>query len=162
MLNDMYLRMIHGQQGHAKKLNDKQIDAVFDLTSSCLALVASPGSGKTLALSAKICHLLKNGFKPCEILAITFTRKAAEGFILATNATIRDEEPHRERCKRRFGFERDDHLQLSPSLNFLEMQNDKLCLRILRENHARLGFEREVNELEHILTFEFSSFHFPF
>jgi superfamily I DNA/RNA helicase len=42
-------------------------------------IVAGPGTGKTKTLVARILYLLQNGARPEGILALTFTRKSAEG-----------------------------------------------------------------------------------
>ena len=41
-------------------------------------VVAGPGSGKTRALAARVLHLLDEGVSPARILAVTFSRNAAE------------------------------------------------------------------------------------
>ncbi|MFO7913538.1 MAG: UvrD-helicase domain-containing protein [Desulfotignum sp.] len=66
-----------GTQGILEGLNEKQCQAVHS-TSRAILITAGPGTGKTRTLTARIAHLIsKDTVSPEQILALTFTNKAA-------------------------------------------------------------------------------------
>jgi DNA helicase-2/ATP-dependent DNA helicase PcrA len=58
-------------------LNDAQQKAVLS-TEGPLLIVAGAGAGKTKTIVHRMCHLIEQGVVPSEILAVTFTNKAAK------------------------------------------------------------------------------------
>ena len=62
---------------YINELNEKQKEAVFYLDGPLL-IVAGAGSGKTKVLTSRIAHIINNNKAfPNQIMAVTFTNKAA-------------------------------------------------------------------------------------
>ncbi len=103
-------------------LNDKQKEAA-EYTGGPLLILAGAGSGKTRVLTYKIAYLLETGFvKPWEILAITFTNKAAKEM--------------KERVEKLVGTSSND-IWLGTF--------HAVCVRILRREIELLGYSRDFN-----------------
>lgn len=99
-------------------LNDKQKEAVL-YNEGPLLIIAGAGAGKTKTLTTKIAYLIEEGLaQPYNVLAITFTNKAAKEMKDRLYALIGD------LAKK---------IQVSTFHSF--------GLKLLRENYAKLGYE---------------------
>ena len=99
-------------------LNEMQRQAVLHINGPMLVL-AGAGSGKTKVLTNRICNLIDNGVSPGEILAITFTNKAAK-----------------EMKDRVWGLIGNDAYNIQISTFH------SLGLKILKENYDKLGYDK--------------------
>ena len=104
-------------ESYLADLNERQRQAVL-ATEGPLLVVAGAGSGKTRVLTYRVAHLIRAcGVKPNEILAITFTNKAAGEM--------------RERLERMLG-------QTARAIWILTFH--AACGRMLRREAQRLGY----------------------
>ena len=106
------------------KLNDKQKEAVEFMDGPCLVL-AGAGSGKTKVLTERIVNLINNGVSPYNILAITFTNKAAREMRSRVENSTREEA---------------DKIFIGTFHSF--------GLKVLRENASVLGYSNNVTILD--------------
>lgn len=102
---------------YIEELNEGQRNVVLYNDGPSL-VIAGAGSGKTRVLTYKIAYLLENGYQPWNILALTFTNKAAREM--------------KERIARQVGPERARHLWMGTF--------HSMFLRILHVEAGHIGF----------------------
>ena len=102
---------------YIEELNEGQRNAVLYNDGPSL-VIAGAGSGKTRVLTYKIAYLLENGYQPWNILALTFTNKAAREM--------------KKRIARQMGPERARHLWMGTF--------HSIFLRILHVEAGHIGF----------------------
>lgn len=106
-------------------LNDRQKEAVL-YGDGPLLILAGAGSGKTSVLTKRVAYLIKErNVSPKNIVAITFTNKAAKEM--------------KERIIKEVGKEGYD-IQISTFHSF--------GLRIIRENYEKLGYEKNFTIID--------------
>ncbi len=104
------------------KLNKQQKEAVTHIDGPCL-VVAGAGSGKTKVLTTRIAYLIDNGVRDYNILAITFTNKAAKEMKNRVDALV-------------------------PNNNSFIGTFHSFGMRIIRENTEKLGLKSNVTILD--------------
>lgn len=104
------------------KLNDRQKEAVLHIDGPCL-VIAGAGSGKTKVLTTRIAHLIESGISDYNILAITFTNKAAKEMRERLNILVPD-----------------NHVFVGTFHSF--------GLKIIRENLEHLGMNKNFTILD--------------
>ena len=104
------------------ELNERQKEAVMHEDGPCL-VIAGAGSGKTKVLTTRIANLILNGIPDYQILAITFTNKAAKEM--------------KERLE-----------LLVPGNDALVGTFHSFGLRVIRENALKLGMDRNFTILD--------------
>ena len=90
-----------------------------------LLVLAGAGSGKTRVLTYRIAHMIEMGIKPWNILAITFTNKAAKEMA-----------------------ERVENLIGEAANDMWVRTFHSACVRILRRDIDKLGFDRSFNIID--------------
>jgi len=121
-------------------LNPQQRQAVETLNGPVLIL-AGAGTGKTRVITFRIAHLIAKGVAPANILAVTFTNKAAREMQERVHKLL----PKRSRKTEDSGLRTDDR----PTICTFH----SLCVRILRQHIERLGYKRNFviyNESEQL------------
>jgi DNA helicase-2/ATP-dependent DNA helicase PcrA len=106
-----------------KNLNEKQIEAVKQIGGPVL-IIAGPGSGKTRVLTHRVAYLISQGVSAENILAVTFTNKAAGEM--------------KDRIKKLISLEAKRDYKL-PTIGTFHA----VCAKILRFQAPALGWSRD-------------------
>ena len=107
-----------------EQLNSEQLKAVNHIDGPMLVL-AGAGSGKTKVLTNRIARLIEEGVSPSNILAITFTNKAAKEM--------------KDRITRLVGV---------TAYNIQISTFHSLGLKILKENYSLLGYDKNFTIID--------------
>lgn len=107
---------------YKSSLNKQQLEAVNHIDGPCLVM-AGAGSGKTKVLTSRIINLIENGVRDTNILAITFTNKAAK-----------------EMRERVYNFYGDVYSFIGTFHSF--------GLKVIRENYRECGLDRNFTIID--------------
>ncbi|MFA6097539.1 MAG: UvrD-helicase domain-containing protein [Candidatus Paceibacterota bacterium] len=115
-----------------RDLNSRQLEAITS-TEGPVLVIAGPGSGKTRVLTHRVAYLIAKGItKPGNILAVTFTNKAAREMQDRIRPMLKIEYP-------RFSFNTPLLFSPVPTIGTFH----SVCVRILRAEAESLGFKKD-------------------
>jgi DNA helicase-2/ATP-dependent DNA helicase PcrA len=124
-----------------KNLNPAQKEAVKN-TKGPLLIVAGAGAGKTRVITHRIAYLISKNVKPRNILAVTFTNKAAKEMRERVIKLISGEPQPYLAEKKNYSLKNPDYkLPFIGTFHFLGV-------KILRENAKHLGLQRNFSILD--------------
>ena len=115
-----------GTAAYLEGLNEQQKEAVLNIDGPLMVL-AGAGSGKTRVITHRIVHIIHQGVAPHNILAVTFTNKAAKEMRERVGALVRKYPPSDRAAV--------DSLPLVTTFH-------SLGVRLLREFHDAMGLRR--------------------
>ena len=115
---------------HLRGLNTRQREAVLQKDGPLL-IIAGAGAGKTKTITHRILNLIKSGVRPSDILAVTFTNKAAKEM--------------KERVKDLLNNDKEINLPISINEEPYICTFHALGVHILKENARRLNITRHFH-----------------
>jgi DNA helicase-2/ATP-dependent DNA helicase PcrA len=118
---------------HLEGLNEQQKQAVLQKDGPIL-IIAGAGAGKTKTITHRILHLIKEGTAPENILAITFTNKAAKEM--------------RERVEKVIGEDKSLNMPVYFRNKPFVSTFHSLGVHILKENSKLLGLTRNFSIMD--------------
>ncbi len=115
------------EKKNAGGLNERQMEAVVT-TEGPVLIIAGAGAGKTKTITHRILNLIQKGVAPHEILAITFTNKAAKEMRERVNSLLNQDST----------INRPISMRERPFVSTFHA----LGVHIIKEQSARLGISR--------------------
>ncbi len=137
MINNLFLN-----------LNDNQIKAVKSITNHTLVL-ASPGSGKTAVLTRRIGYLLDNNINPNEIVAFTFTKKAANEMKYRVSKMLNGKTLDTISTFHSFCF---FWLKIYYSYNLITIIDEEETKKIVEDIIEKYNLHKEISEAVHLIS----------
>src|SRR5271168_1984215 len=122
--------LMNPKETHLAGLNERQKEAALSIEGPLLIL-AGAGAGKTKTITHRILHLIHEGIAPSNILAITFTNKAAKEM--------------RDRVEKAILEDKDLNRPISMLERPFMSTFHSLGVHILKENALKLGLSRHFS-----------------
>lgn len=135
------------------KLNNKQLEAVCHIDSPML-VIAGAGSGKTFTMITRIAFMIEQGINPANILAVTFTNKAAKEMreraesIVGEKANYATISTFHSFCSKFLRTECTQETKFKPNFTILD---DKDSKKIIKENLHLIEQEKSKDEKEKVI-----------